>query len=74
MDGSQKSFENVKNPERLRDNLLEIARTKLAHSAGSRYSEAVAFCLERREWEVDEPWQTQRLVRQKVWQLLVTGI
>jgi hypothetical protein len=74
MDGSRKGFETVKKPERLRDTLLDIVRTKLAHSAGSKYSEAVAFCLEEREWKTEEPWQTQRSIRQKVWQPLKTSI
>ncbi|KUJ24440.1 uncharacterized protein LY89DRAFT_776560 [Mollisia scopiformis] len=74
MDGSRKGFESVKKPERLRDTLLEIVRTKLAHSAGSKYCEAVAFCLEEREWTTEEPWQTQRRVRQKVWQPLKMSI
>ncbi len=74
MDGTRQNFENVKNPEKLRDHLLNIVQTKLAHSAGSRYSEAVAFLLNRREWRLDEPWQAQRLVRQRVWQPLMTGI
>jgi hypothetical protein len=70
MDGSRKGFENVKKPEKLRANLLEIVRTKLTHAAGSQYGQAVAFCLEDREWETEEPWQTQRTIRQKVWQPL----
>jgi hypothetical protein len=71
MDGSRKNFENIKNPEKLRDTMLTICKSKLAHSVGSKYSRAVITCLEKREWNKLERWEAQKLVREQVLQPLM---
>ncbi|KAF2829602.1 hypothetical protein CC86DRAFT_464137 [Ophiobolus disseminans] len=74
MDGSGKGFENVKKPLKLRDTMLAIADApRLAHSNGSEYSEAIKFCLSDQNWGEFEPWEAQKIVREKVLQAVSEG-
>lgn len=70
MDDKRKGFEGIRNPESLRDLLLGAANERLAHAAGTKYSEAVQVCLSRTDWSQYEDWQSQRLVREKVFEPL----
>ncbi len=66
MDGKSRGFDHVRDPEMLRDFLLEKALVKLAHAAGSKYAEAVRVCLDRTPWKDYENWASQRIIREKV--------
>lgn len=66
MDKKQKGWEDIANPESLRQFLLRATTQKLAHAAGSKYADAVTVCLEDRNWLEYEDWQIHRLVRQEV--------
>jgi hypothetical protein len=68
MGRKSKDFENIKNPENLRDSLLGSGYVQLAHCTGTKYAKAARFCLERRErgWDALEEWQFQRVIRENV--------
>ncbi|KAK0659743.1 hypothetical protein QBC41DRAFT_331334 [Cercophora samala] len=68
MDAKCCGFEHVRDPSVLHDFLLKAAAEKLAHAAGTKYSEATLACLARRDPGVacEEGWQSQKLVREKV--------
>jgi hypothetical protein len=67
MDPKKKNFNDLRNPESLRDFLLTKAHAKLAHSMGSRYADAAKFCWEKaRAVEGYESWQYQQVIRNSV--------
>ncbi|KAK0701332.1 hypothetical protein B0H67DRAFT_650552 [Lasiosphaeris hirsuta] len=71
MDAKRKGFEDVRDPSKLHDFLLKAAAEKLPHAAGTKYSQAILACLAKTHPEVDEGWQWQKLVREKVLGCLV---
>ena len=68
MDRTGKSFENVKDPEKLRDFLLWSCYAQLAHYTGSSYATAARTCVDRREahWMTLDEWQMQRTIRTEI--------
>jgi hypothetical protein len=67
LDSSKKQFHTVKDPKVLQDFLIHSATQRLAHSAGTRYSEAVKACLTAPKSSDFEDWQFQRIIREKIW-------
>ena len=57
---------DLKDPERLRMLLLGSILDRSAHLAGTQFSSAVRFCLEKRQWSELEEWQVQKMMRQRV--------
>lgn len=70
MDSKRDKFQHIGNPEALRRILLEDCVPKVAHAAGSKYAEGVKFCLECRDWTAYEPWEAQKMIRERVLGLL----
>ena len=66
LDPEKKSFSKIEDPEKLRDIFLELSRSKLAHTAGSRYALAVENCLLRSISDQKNEWHLQRYVRNQV--------
>ncbi|KAF4943878.1 hypothetical protein FGADI_13094 [Fusarium gaditjirri] len=66
LDIKKRSFSHVSDPEALRTLYLKVASSKLSHTAGACYAEAVKTCLEKRQWKDLEDWESQKLVREKV--------
>jgi hypothetical protein len=67
MDPKRKNFNDLRNPESLREFLLTKAQAKLAHSMGSSYADAASFCWGKaRGLESYESWQYQQVIRTSV--------
>ena len=66
MDKNPVTFENIKGPEDLRMLFLGKYLDRTAHAAGTRYTSAIRFCLEKRRWGDLEEWQVQKMMRQMV--------
>ncbi|KAI9653541.1 MAG: hypothetical protein M1821_007049 [Bathelium mastoideum] len=68
MDQTRKGFENIRDPEKLRDFLLGTCHTQLRHYTGSVYATAARTCVDRREaeWMALDEWQMQRMIRTEI--------
>lgn len=70
MDGKRKDFGYIRDPETLREFLLDRVVERVAHATGTKYGSAVQFCLAKQDWSNLEQWQSQRLVRENVLDIL----
>lgn len=66
MDARRMDFRHISDPEKMRQVLLDDMVGKLAHAAGTTYSEAVRNCFTKGLVEDLEDWKSQMMVREKV--------
>lgn len=66
MDGKQKGFSYVKDPEELRKFFLTSAHAKLTHAAGIKYADAMKSCFEHGKWMAPEGWEVRNSMREQV--------
>ncbi|CAM1506163.1 Fc.00g058040.m01.CDS01 [Cosmosporella sp. VM-42] len=74
MDSRKREFSHIQDPEALRTLLLRSTLDKLGHAAGTNYRETVRVCLSKDAWMANEDWKSQKMVREKVLDPLLSFI
>ncbi|KAI1447248.1 hypothetical protein F5Y02DRAFT_416271 [Annulohypoxylon stygium] len=67
MDSAKREFQQVKDPWKLNDFLLNSVNERLKHTAGIIYAEIMGACLGRTNWKTCKDWQAQDKFREKIW-------